>query len=191
MGKVKNILSSLGRNKGKIMKFLTFCSIIKFYISAINHIFDNKKDNRMQLEITINVYSLLILGMVFLNDFCNCFIPTIIVENFKLMTHFTGKGIIFILISIIFMNPMLGNQQNFSAYLLFCVGILSILTDLKFENKINKNNNLLTNEKISKDILDVDLENGLNEVNNKVMNTETVEVKNGKVDNPYEIPEDF
>ena len=136
MGKVKNILTSLGRNKGKIIRIFIFMAIIKFYISALYRLCEDK-DSRKQLETTINIYSLFVLGIIFLHEFCNCLIPSFISDNFKMITHFSGKGILFILISIIFMNPLLGNQQNYSGYMLLCVGILSIFADLNFDLKKN------------------------------------------------------
>lgn len=198
MGKIQVILSSLERNKGKIMRIFIFSAIIKFYISAIYRIYSDQ-DTRKQLETTINIYSLIILGVIFLNEFCKCLLPKFIVENFKMITHFTGKGIIFILISIIFMNPLLGNQQNYSGYMLFCVGILSILTDFKLEMSKSNLNQLIKLEKESPRIMLTDIENGNVHTSSNAENlTQEVKIEfsetcanKAKVDNPYDIPEDF
>jgi len=64
------------------------------------------------------------------------------IENFKLVTHYSGKGILYILISIIYFSPSLGNQQAYSAYLFLFVGILGLFADCKLD-KENKNSNFI------------------------------------------------
>ncbi len=198
MGKVKDILSSIERNKGKIMRIFIFCSILKFYISAIYRIYEDN-DSRKQLETNVNIYALFVLGIVFFHEFLNCLVPKFIIENFKMITHFSGKGIIFIFISIIFMNPLLGNQQNYSGYMLLCVGILSIIADFKLDLSKKDFHNLLTTEKQTERIIDLYAENDTKNVQItnsdnfvhevKVKNTESAKPK--LADNPYDIPDDF
>jgi len=194
MGKVQEFISSLERNKGKIMRIFIFCSIIKFFITAIYRISEDQTV-RKQLETTVNIYSLFILGIIFLYEFCNCLVPNFIVENFKIITNFTGKGIIFILISIIFMNPLLGNQQNYSGYMLLCVGILSIIADFKLDlNKIEIKKLLKLEEQTPK-MIQIDIENDKNHSNSdnftREVKIEISETEKPKIDNPYDIPEDF
>jgi hypothetical protein len=130
MGKVKKILSSIERNKSKVAKFLIICAVVKFFVSILYRIY-SIKDSRTLLETTLNLYSLVIIGCVFLHEFLPCFLCQILVDNFKVISHYPGKGIIFILVSIIYMSHSLGNQQNYSAYLLFAVGIILIAADCK------------------------------------------------------------
>lgn len=198
MEKVKEILSSLERNKGKITRVFIFCAIIKFFITAIYSI-SSDTTLRKQLETTVTIYCLLILGIIFLHEFCNCLLPKPIEDNFKMITHFSGKGFIFILISILFMNPLLGNQQNYSGYMLLCVGILSVLADLKFDFNKTKIQELIANERLPPHIKQEDLESQKNQMTLNSENLDTQEVKiqvtqaeKPKADNnPYEIPEDF
>ena len=196
MGKVKKFLSRLERYKRKIIKVFIFGAIVKFYISALYRIGEGQPQ-RKQLETVITIYSLLILGMIMIHEFFTCCLPNILIEYFKLITNLTGKGIIFILISILFLNPLLGNQQMYSAYLLLSVGILSILADLKFEK--NEDKNLLRTEIKSKKIsvLPIDTERCESNTNKDIIldysetETQEKEIKNQENNNPYDIPDDF
>ena len=146
-----------------------------------------------QLETVITIYSLLILGMIMMHEFCACCIPNSLKENFKIITFLSGKGIIFILISILFLNPLLGNQQEYSAYLLLSVGILCILADFKFDK--NEEKDLLKTEIKSGKINAVTLDSNRNE-NNADMDvvvdiSDTIESKPVESNNPYDIPDDF
>jgi len=116
------------------MKFLILCATLKFSISTCYRIWETA-ESRTQMEMTINVYSLLVLLTIFFAEFCNCCISKVILDNFKILNHYTGKGFIYIVIAIIYLSPSLGNQQNYSAYLLLCVGLISIFADCKFERE--------------------------------------------------------
>jgi hypothetical protein len=192
MVKVKKILSTLEKYKGKVIKFLIFGAIVKFYISTLYRI-GEEQSQRKQLETVISIYSLLILGIIMIHEFFACCIPNFLIENFKMLTNLTGKGLIFILISILFLNPLLGNQQVYSAYFLLSVGILSIIADLKFEK--NEEKNLLKKEIKSHKISSIPLESERCEsYNNKdaIMDiNETKESKPVENNNPYDIPDDF
>lgn len=80
--------------------------------------------------------------LIFFSEFCSCFIIKSLIENFKLVTHYSGKGILYILISIIYLSPSLGNQQSYSAYLFLFVGIVGLFADCKLD-KENKNSKFI------------------------------------------------
>lgn len=72
--------------------------------------------------------------LIFFSEFCGCLLVSAITENFKLVKIYTGKGLIYILISIIYMSPSLGSLQNYSAYALLFVGTISIVCDCSFNS---------------------------------------------------------
>lgn len=197
MVKIKNILSSLERHKGKIMKVFIFSAIVKFYISAFYRMYEDQ-ESRKQMEITVTLYSLLALGLVFFNEFFNCLVPKFVEENFKIITSNLGKGLLFIFISIIFMNPLLGNQQVYSGYLLFCVGILSIIANF---NLVSSNNNMSNNSSNAQgnqngkltEIIDFENKNTINAYQHprETNNVNTVQADKAKSTNPFDMPDDF
>ena len=193
MGKVKKILSTLERYKGKIMKVMIFGTIVKFYISALYRMGEGQ-EQRKQLETVITIYSLLILGMILIHEFFACCLPSLVVNNFKIITYLTGKGVIFILISILFLNPLLGNQQVYSAYLLLSVGILCILADFNFDK--NEEKNLIKGEIKSHKITPLPSESERCNKDDVVIEfssteNESKESKTVENNNPYDIPDDF
>jgi hypothetical protein len=112
------------------MKFFITCAVLEFFISTFYRIVQ-VKDSRTQIETIINVYSLLLIGAIFIHETISCLIPRVLSENFKLITHYTGKGVLFIMVSFIYFSPSLGNQQNYSAYLLFFVGLICLFADCR------------------------------------------------------------
>jgi hypothetical protein len=120
----------------------------------------------------------------------------VVTENFKALTNYTGKGILFILVSIIYMSPCMDDQQNYSSYLLFVAGIILIVADRR-EISGNPNvqkaseNNVSNHNKINNDLYESSPIT--NEHRNVVL---TVSVESDatppkKTVNPYEIPDDF
>ncbi len=143
-------------------------------------------DSRTLMETSVNIYSLLILGCVFLQEFMKCFLCDNLVENFKIITHYSGKGLIFILISFIFMSHQLGIQQNYSAYLLFSVGILLIASDCKLVSNDENSNKIGNSNKIEIEVLKIcDTEM------NKSLDDFDVKPSKKNSANPYDAPEDF
>jgi hypothetical protein len=171
---MKNLLRRLENNKGKIMKFLISCASLEFIVSTFYRIY-NVIDSRTQIETIIKLSSMFFVFIVFTHEVLNCLVPKFIVDNLKLITHYKGKGIIYMLISFIYYSPSLGKQQNYSAYLLFSVGLVCLFADIKFDNE---------------DIVNEELK----EVQNKTLEEATQPTKftiEKKADNPYDIPEDF
>jgi uncharacterized protein YacL len=202
MGKVKQLLTSIEKNKGKMAKFFIACSLLKFVSSTLYRVYSTK-DSRTQIETTINIYCLFIVGAIFLHEFLKCFLCRVLTDNMKVMTHYTGKGIIFILISLIYMSHSFGNQQNYSAYLLFFVGIILVVIDCKFDNEYEKTPYELAMERTkvnSQRSINNNLENEP-EIVIDVSNNRSDLIQETKIDvtpakitpasNPYEIPDDF
>jgi hypothetical protein len=177
MVKVKEILSGIERNKSKISKFLIICASINFLISTLYRLYSSQ-DSRTLIETMINLYSLFIVVSIFLHEFLKCFLLTSIVDNFKAITHLQGQGLLFILVSLVYMSRSLGTQQNYSAYLLFFVGIILIALDRKLTYEE------LKEERVSKPEKDVEIV-----VENITQEETKKEVK--VTSNPYDIPEDF
>jgi hypothetical protein len=194
MSKVKAILTSIERNKGKILKFFILGAVIKFFASTVYRIY-SVKESRTQIETTINIYSLLVIGLVFLHEFLPCFLFKSITDNFKMITHYSGKGALFILISIIFMSHTLDTQQNYSAYLLFTVGCILICADCKFYVQEERSPFEIAMERSKNkaeqyvETLSVNIENPI-EKNSSNNSAELTNVKPITV-NPYDIPDDF
>jgi hypothetical protein len=162
---MKSLLRGLDNNRGKIMKFFITCVFFEFFISTLYRIVQ-VKDSRTQIETIINIYSLLITSLIVFHEFLACLIPKLLVENFNMITHYKGKGVLFIMISFIYFSPTFGVQQNYSAYLLFFVGVICMFADCR-GNEMNG------------PLGDGDIERPV----------ETVSVD--KASNPYDIPEDF
>lgn len=194
---LKAIFSSIDRNKNKILKFLILCSAIKFIFSLLYRICSNK-DSRTQFESMINIYSLFLIGLVLIQEFLSCFVPNMIQDNFKVIRHNRGKGIIFILISMIYMSPTLDDQQHYSAYCLFSVGILllvlnrgeipSVTQIKKVPVEIHKGLSVQKSEFSQ-------VESKGTENDDKNVNIWVERCDNGmeskKTANPYDIPDDF
>ena len=172
MPNMKNFLKQIEKNKGKIMKFLISCAAIEFIISTLYRIV-NVKDSRTQVETIINIYSVFFVFIIFLHEICSCLILKSITENLKIITHYRGKGIVFILLSMIYFSPSLGNQQNYSASLLFSVGIVSFFAEIQF----------------NKDSMNLDENVEIKATEECINNTTVLNVE--KKSNPYDIPDDF
>ena len=197
MSKLKELLSSIERNKNKILKIFIFCSAIKFIFSLLYRIC-SIKDSRTQFESTTNIYCLFLIGLVLIQEFLACFVPNMIQDNLKVIGHNRGKGTIFILVSIIYMSPTLDDQQNYSAYMLFIVGIFLMVANCGEISNASK----LQEVPVEKDkasfaykseftpmestVIPVDCKN----VNLCVNKNEFV-VETKKAVNPYDIPDDF
>jgi hypothetical protein len=173
MVKVKQILNGIERNKSKISKFLIICVFINFLVSTLYRMY-SIQDSRTLIETMINLYSSFIIVSIFLHEFLKCFLLSSIIENFKAITHLQGQGLLFTLVSFVYMSRTLGTQQNYSAYLLFFVGVVLIALDRKFTYEELK-------EEARKDV-EVVVQNSQPEETKK-----EVKVTN----NPYDIPEDF
>ncbi len=106
------------------------------------------------------------------------------------------------------MNPLLGNQQNYSGYMLLCLGILSILTDFKLESNKANLNHLIKNEKGTTRVMQTTtteyVENDRVNMHTTTANsgnfTQEVKIQSSDYNdnkqpqienNPYDIPEDF
>jgi hypothetical protein len=170
---MKKLLRRLENNKGKIMKFLISCAAIEFNVSTFYRIY-NVVDSRTQIETIINIYSIFFVLIIFTQEIFNCLVPKIITDNLSIITHYKGKGILYILISFIYYSPSLGKQQNYSAYLLFSVGLVCLFADIRFDK--------------------TELVEEVKEVQNKTLEDASQPSKLivQKInDNPYDIPEDF
>lgn len=201
MGKVQQFLTGLERNKEKIAKFFITCAVLKFFSSTLYRIY-SIQNSRTQIESTINVYSLFIVGFVFFHEFLKCLLCKAFTDNLKLLTHYKGKGIAFILISFIYMSQSMGNQQNYSAYLLFFVGIILLFVDCKFESEGEKKSPYelaLERTKSKQQRESVEFEpienhpsyaptNGTD--SSREIHT-SIEIPKKESTNPYDIPEDF
>jgi hypothetical protein len=161
---MKSLLRGLDNNRGRIMKFFITCAFLEFFISTLYRTVE-VKDSRTQIETIINIYSLLITILIVSHEFLACLLPKLLLENFKLITHYPGKGILFIMISLIYFSPTFGVQQNYSAYLLFFVGLICLFADCRKDEQFNLK------------VRDLELP------------VETVSMD--KKSNPYDIPEDF
>lgn len=191
MGKVKQILTSIERNKNKIAKFLIICAFLQFFCTTFYRIYSNTA-SRTLVETMINIYALLIVGCIFLHEFMRCFLCRSLVDNMKIMTHHMGQGITFILISFIYMSHTLGAQQNYSAYLLFFVGVLLIAADCKFTVDLldEEKNPFQDSPKKSVQIAEM---NTVTDSNTEEQPQHIkLEVSTPKsTSNPYDIPDDF
>lgn len=210
MKKVKAILRSLESYKDKIIKFFIICATIQFYSSTLYRIYD-VKDSRTQIETTINLYSLIFVGLVFINEFFACILCNFITDNLKVITHHTGKGLVYIIISFIYMSPNLGSPQNYSAYLMFSFGLLLVFSQClhendhkspfelalerskqkNFNNEETKNNAEVKIDFIDRD--DIKKEEESNNYNYNEMNTSKgiTQQDSEKKFNPYDYPDDF
>jgi hypothetical protein len=111
-----------------------------------------------------------------------------LLENMKIITHYHGKGIVFILISVLYMSHSLGTQQNYSAYLMFAVGIILIAADYKFVAEDEEKKELVKFNN-NKGVMRVEITDG---DSNRTEGDVKIEVPPKKVStNPYDIPDDF
>jgi hypothetical protein len=102
----------------------------------------------------------------------------------KILTNYTGKGIINILVSFIYMSPSRGTQQNYSAILLFACGIVCIIADYKPSNP--KTAFELAIERSKGKRTSINEEPMKSEIKIEIVDNTTK-----KVDNPYDVLEDF
>jgi hypothetical protein len=169
MSNIKSLLRGIDNNRGRIMKFFITCAVLEFVTSTLYRIVQ-VKDSRTQIETIINLYSLLLTTFIFTHEVCECLVPRVISENLKMITHYQGKGALFIIISFIYFSPTLDVQQNYSAYLLFFVGLVCLFADCR---------------------KDAVLSNA--EEDTKTEGDVSIEVKQSvdKKFNPYDIPDDF
>ena len=188
MGKVKQLLTSIERNKSKIAKFLIICGFLQFSMTTFYRIISNKA-SRTLIETMINIYALLIVGCIFLHEFMKCFLCRSLVDNLKILTHHRGQGITFILISFIYMSHSLGAQQNYTAYLLLFIGIVLIAADCKFTSNIEDDKTPFADSPVKKTY---EL-NSATETNSEDQPQQKLEIVSPKVvsTNPYDIPDDF
>lgn len=191
----KGFLSTIDRNRKRIIKFFILCSTVKFIISLMYRLY-TIKESRTQFESTTNLYSLFIVCAIFLHEFIPCFMCDVVTENFKAITNYKGKGILFILVSIIYMSPSMDDQNNYSSYLLFLAGTILLIAD-RNRNSDNSNQpissgNFASNDnKASNDLCESSpITSGqrtgvisINLVNDSTPPKKTL--------NPYEIPDDF
>lgn len=186
MGKVKLILTGIERYKDKIARCFIICAVIKFFSSTLYRIY-SIQDSRTQLETIINVYSLFIIGAVFIHEFLKCLFLDVIKRNFGVFTHRQGQGFLFVLVSFIYMAKSLGVQQNYSAYLLFFVGIMLIISQFNFADQSQEN------DPFKRVIEECKNEKNLQEVKIDVvdMNENSDRKEVAAASNPYDIPEDF
>jgi hypothetical protein len=202
MGKVQQLLTRIERNKGKMAKFFIACALLKFFSSTFYRVYSNR-DSRTLMETTINIYCLFIVGVIFLHEFLKCFLCRILTENMKVLTHYSGKGVTFILTSIIYMSHSFGTQQNLSAYLLFFVGIILIVIDCKFDNQNEKSpyekaieRSKVRTQKTYNSNFETEPEIVISVTSNRSDNSQEskIEIPTSKItttSNPYDIPEDF
>jgi hypothetical protein len=186
MSKVKAILSSIERNKAKIIKILLVCAVVQFFTSTLYRIY-SIKDSRTQFETTVNLYSLFVLLLVIFQEFLPCLMPSCLQDNLKILTHYSGKGIILILISVLFMSHTLDNQQNYSAYFLLVVGILYLLADWNWKKDSDKENEIHVVNRKRNDNFENKFDNVDHEKNDRCITVETSKPSA----NPYDIPDDF
>ena len=193
MGKFQSLLKCLDNNNDMIMKILFFIIITKTYISTIYRM-HRHINSRTQIETTINIYCLFILAIIFLNEFFKCLMPEIIIDNLKLISNYSGKGIIFLMLSIIYVSPDVGIHQNISGYCLLTMGIICLLADVNWGKKNDKNEKSKLKEVKNNENKNTEI-NIINNTESNEMeinfNQYTRENQGAKVNNPYEIPEDF
>ena len=191
----KGFLSTIDRNRIKIIKFFILCSTVKFIISLMYRLY-TIKESRIQFESTTNLYSLFIICAIFLHEFIPCFLCDVVTENFKAITNYKGKGILFILVSVIYMSPSMDDQNNYSSYMLFLAGTILIIADRNRNSEISNPHTGLeiyasNDNKASKDLCELSpITSGQR---NGVLTVTVVNESNPprKTLNPYEIPDDF
>lgn len=199
MSTIKTVLTTIEKKKNKIAKFLILCCGAEFCISTLYRIYD-VKDSRKQEETLINMYSFFFIIFICFHELFGCLVCRSLEDNMKVLTHYTGKGIITILLSFIYMSPSRGNQQNYSAILLFTCGIVCILADFNYNNSRSAFELAIERSK------GFNSKNRLENFNNnsfpytqtqedieipKNVKVEIVDQHTKKVDNPYDIEEDF
>lgn len=192
--KMKYLAEGVERYKSRTAKIFILCCVIMFYISTITRTYTIGTSHI--LESLINLYSLFIIGLVGLHEFCRIVVFDYIVQNFKVISHRTGKGILFIMISFLYFPQSQGTRQNYSGYILFFSGIILILLDVKFSYDAKKTPYEIAMEK-SKKKNELNIESNINDkvcyVNLDVSssNQDSQNNKPPQSKNPYEIPEDF
>jgi hypothetical protein len=117
----------------------------------------------------------------------------------KIITHYRGKGILFILISMIYTSPTMDDQQNYSAYLLFIVGV--VLMFVNSEKNICKSNSpamsaqeIKINVNKTGDNMAADLTPSSNHIPANYLTVHSLkeeDITPKKTLNPYDIPDDF
>jgi hypothetical protein len=166
---MEQALTTIQDNKTKIMKFLITISAAFLIIYLIYKLIDIT-DSRMQIDTFITIYSLLFLSIILIHEIRSSILPEAIIENLKLITHCQGKGLIYIVISIIYIPHRFEKFLNYAAYITLIVGILC---ELAVFNLVGKNNSNYDNNQTMDD------------------STKSIKLVPSKKDNPYDIQEDF
>jgi len=99
-----------------------------------------------------------------------------------MLNHYSGKGVIYLLLSILYMAPELSEKNN-SKYILCAAGILCIIGDFKYDKQDEDHKYEL--KKITTDEGSI----STGDVKNNELTTESDLTK--KPSNPYDYPEDF
>jgi hypothetical protein len=165
--------------KERIAKFWVFISTIFLYKSIISRIFFT--ENMTQLYITIDLYILIIITVIFLDLFMNCCLCRLIQSNFPMIRHFTGKGILYLLVSVFYLTKPLRDEAFTSLILLISVGLICLMGDIRL---VKKNSTIIENLEKSGN-----LTMKTSEIN--VISTEESVIPNcKKAFNPYDPPGD-
>jgi hypothetical protein len=191
MPQIKTLLTRMEQNKGKIMKFFIVCAIINFFTSVSYSAYYETHEGAA-LVTTVNFYSLLILCLIAIHEFLPCILPKIIERNFSIITHYPGKGLLLMLISVFYVSGVFSRQQNYSAFLLFFIGIILIFGEFEFKLRSSKTLYEQAMElSKSKGESSSRIERGENERIYEETSPNNVPIVNEKKINPYDIPDDF
>lgn len=196
---LKEILYTVERNKNKIIKFFILCSAVKFIFSLLYRMYSNQ-ESWAQFESTINIYSILMIVLILLQEFVPFLVFNLITENIKIISHYRGKGILFILIALVYTSPTMDDQQNYSAYFLLIVGAFLLFVNREENSKNKSNNPSITTQEINTNV-SKSRENGMgrsSHISNQAPNAYLAvniireeETTSKKTMNPYDIPDDF
>lgn len=194
MSTMKTVWTTIEKKKDKIAKFFILCAGAEFFISTLWRII-NVKDSRQQEETLINIYSMFFVTLICFHELFNCLLCSKIEANLLLLTHYTGKGVVFSFISFIYMSPSRGIQQNYSAILMFACAVICFLADFKvkhtksaFELAVERSKftQEMNSGTINGDCIDVN-----NEISSKEIKIDVSDNNTKKADNPYDVLEDF
>ena len=128
------LLDNLKKYRLKILKIIITIVVVYFLICVILQMFSILFDDIYSI-ITLT-YILILILCNFVVEFSPYILNTYLIYIFPFLSHYSGRGALYILIGIASITPKLNHLLNIGGYSLICLGLLCFYINWVLEKDI-------------------------------------------------------
>ena len=119
-----DVLDWLRKNRIKIVKIMITVIVIYFLFCSLMQVIFEFSRNLFQ-TITI-IYLILLIVCNLLSEFSPYVLHNYLLFIFPFLANYLGRGIVYILIGLLYLSPELSSNMNWAGYMIIAIGVICI-----------------------------------------------------------------